>query len=214
MDEQKKICTTLIIIVVILIIVAIYTTSYDYSHYYHYYSNTNKYCNSYNICFSIDKEDKKEFIKVRSQLQQFYLNLLKAMPSDNRKRRLIRRFNMNKMYEVYPLNKYNDTSYSINKGEEMGVCIRSGKDFYKIHNIDILKFVFLHELAHIISITEHHTEEFWSNFKYLLIIAYNNGLINIIDFSLNPIEYCSLQINYNPYFDNSIPVYRHRNPKY
>src|SRR5947209_13972630 len=57
------------------------------------------------------------------------------------------------------------TSYTVNKGEEMVLCMRTrdGKD--EMYNDNILFYVTLHELAHVGSLTEHHNEEFHKNFR-------------------------------------------------
>ena len=113
--------------------------------------------------------------------------------------RLRKNFQIKNMFEVYPNNKEGDTSYSINKGQEIGVCIRSGINFYNIHNLNVIKFVFIHELAHVITISQQHSEEFWKNFKYLL-----HNLLKKIDYSTSPEEYCGMIISYSPFFDENI----------
>jgi len=175
----------------------------------HYYFNKSnnkpQYCNKYGICIKLTENNKLEFDLVKTELLNLYFKLVEVMNAkDIRTTRLRKKFNINNIFEVYPNNIDNDTSYSINKGEELGVCIRSGSDFYKIHDVDIIKFVFIHELAHIITVTEQHTDEFWHNFKYLLKICYNNNLLKKIDFSKKKYEYCSMSINYNPFFDDNI----------
>ena len=46
-----------------------------------------------------------------------------------------------------------------------------------------------------------HTEEFWSNFKFLLKEAKKEGIYNPIDYKKNPQPYCGMTITDNPYFD-------------
>lgn len=169
-------------------------------------NNTQKlFCDKHGICININGKNKVEFELIKSQLFNFYLKLADSLPSnDSRTIRLRKNFNINNMFEVYPNNTEGDTSYSINKGEEVGVCIRSGKNFYNIHNINIIKFVFVHELAHIISVSQQHTEEFWRNFKFLLHNCYLNNLLKKIDYSSQPEEYCGMDVTYSPYFDNNI----------
>ena len=160
---------------------------------------------SHGICVLINNDNKLEFELIKSQLFNFYLKLVDILPvKDPRTLRMRKNFNINNMFEVYPNNTDGDTSYSINKGEEMGVCIRSGKNFYNIHNLNIIKFVFVHELAHVISLSQQHTEEFWRNFKFLLHNCYKHNLLKKIDYSIHPEEYCSMDVTYNPYYDEHI----------
>ena len=72
------------------------------------------------------------------------------------------------------------TSYSINKGEELVFCIRNKYD-YKIHNINELLYVAIHEIAHIGCPEIGHTELFKEINLYLLkkqfVIKYIDILI-------------------------------------
>lgn len=171
-------------------------------------SKVKKYCNTINQCFNITDKEKDEFNVVKDKLITLHSELLKHIPqNDSRHNRLKNKFNKNNVYEVYPHNKQKDTSYSINKGQEIHMCIRSGEDFNKIHDINIIKFVFIHELAHVITVEEQHTGKFWSNFKYLLNIAEKNGLIENYDYEKFNREYCSLNIDYNPIYDNSVNIH-------
>lgn len=164
-----------------------------------------KYCDKHGICVLINNDNKLEFELIKSQLFNFYLKLVDILPvKDPRTSRMRKNFNINNMFEVYPNNTDGDTSYSINKGEEMGVCIRSGKNFYNIHNLNIIKFVFVHELAHVISLSQQHTEEFWRNFKFLLHNCYTHNLLKKIDYSTHPEEYCGMDVTYSPYYDENI----------
>lgn len=172
----------------------------------YFYVKNETYCDREGSCFVVNYFEKNKFNLVKSKLLQFYNKLLVFLPSDDpRTERLKARFNINRIYEVYPNNIQYDTSFTINKGEEMGVCVRSGEDFYKIEKLEVILFVFIHELAHIMSITEQHTNEFWTNFKYLLKVSYDNNLLpGPIDYSENPEAYCSLVVDYNPVLDNTI----------
>jgi hypothetical protein len=81
---------------------------------------------------------------------------------------LIQRFNPDNISESTPDNKY--TSYSVNKGEKVIFCIRDKKT-HKIIDSNTLMFVAIHELAHIMTISIGHGDDFWNNMKYLLTIA-------------------------------------------
>ena len=62
-------------------------------------------------------------------------------------------------------------------------------------------FVSTHEIAHIMTKSIGHTEEFWNNFKYLLKIAtIKLNLYDKVDYSKNPKKYCGMTINSSPLF--------------
>ena len=77
------------------------------------------------------------------------------------------RYNPNELSETGLGAKY--TSYSVNKGEKISICVRHKDKTFIDDNIII--FVVIHELAHVMTKSVGHTKEFWSNFKYLLKIS-------------------------------------------
>ena len=91
-----------------------------------------------------------------------------------------------------------NTSYSVNKGEKLVVCMRS-KDDNAFHDENTIFFVVLHELAHIMSKSIGHNDEFWNNFRYLLKHCIEIKLYNFQDFNNNPVDYCGIQITDTPY---------------
>lgn len=105
--------------------------------------------------------------------------------------------------ETNPINKEGDTSYTIDKGDVLSLCLRSGSG--DLHDFDTLKFIFLHELTHIAADVYQHPTKFWQLFKILLQEAEVAGLYSPVDYSKSPIKYCGkLVVSYNPYFDNTL----------
>ena len=102
------------------------------------------------------------------------------------------------LMEHNPLSTVN-TSYVLNKGDLIKLCIRDKKTG-NIHNFNDIVFVNLHELSHIFDLNYGHTLEYWKGFKFILQTAVDLGLYNPVDYSKNPIEYCGLTIKNNPYF--------------
>ena len=85
---------------------------------------------------------------------------------------LIDRFNPDNISESTPDDKY--TSYSVNKGEKIIFCIRekvNGKNPHEIIDINTLMFVAIHELAHVMTKSIGHGDDFWNNMRYLLSVA-------------------------------------------
>ena len=88
-------------------------------------------------------------------------------------------------------------AYSVNKGEELSICIRE-KDTEKFIDNNIIIFVAIHELSHIMTPESGHTPLFWDNMKYLLEQASVSGIYQPQDYSQNPVTYCGMEINSTP----------------
>lgn len=86
------------------------------------------------------------------------------------------------------------TSYSVNKGEEIFFCLRSKKMKNKFHDMNLIMYVALHELAHVATPERGHTPLFNKNFEFLASQAVEIGIYHKIDFANNPMEYCGLMI--------------------
>lgn len=116
-------------------------------------------------------------------------------------KRLVNNFNPKKIYEILPTSEY--TAYSENKGEKLAFCVETEKENGKGYLVDLntLTYVALHELAHVMTESIGHTEEFWQNYKFLLEVAESINVYNPIDYKKKPIRYCGMNISDNPYFD-------------
>jgi hypothetical protein len=111
--------------------------------------------------------------------------------------RLISRFQPDNISESTPNNKY--TSYSVNKGQKIVFCLRAkGTKEETLVEDNIIMFVALHELAHIMTVSVGHTEEFWENFRILLRVAIALKLYKNQDYSSKPVDYCGTKITDTP----------------
>ena len=63
-------------------------------------------------------------------------------------------------------NQFSKHILFIKQGWKIVFCIRSKKT-NKLEKENILMFVALHELGHLMSKSIWHTDEFWTNFKFL-----------------------------------------------
>lgn len=88
----------------------------------------------------------------------------------------------------------NLTSYSVNKGEELVFCLHSKKT-NKLHDINLLMYIALHEMSHIACPEIGHTKLFKKIFNFLTKTAVELNLYQRIDFSTNPQEYCGMRLN-------------------
>ncbi len=89
----------------------------------------------------------------------------------------------------------NYTSYTVNKGDEIVFCIRSKTKPYNIHDINLITYVLLHEIAHIACPEYDHTPLFKQIFKFLCEEAIEMGIYTKINFYLHPHMYCGMNIN-------------------
>ena len=104
-------------------------------------------------------------------------------------------FNSDYITENIPGSMY--VAYSVNKGEELSICIRE-KDTEKFIDDNTITFVAIHELSHIMTPETGHTPLFWDNMKFLLEKASASGIYMPQDYSQSPVEYCGMDINSTP----------------
>ena len=121
--------------------------------------------------------------------------LKKKFPDDDRVKRLDR-FDNTIIQESD--GNGNQTSYSINKGEKLVLCLRAKDGTNSFVDKNVLLFVSLHEITHIMTKSVGHTEEFWDNFKFVLKECQEAGLYKCIDFSKNPQKYCGIKVSNTP----------------
>ena len=90
----------------------------------------------------------------------------------------------------------NYTSYSVNKGEELVFCLRSRKKDRnnEFHDLNLLTYVLLHEMAHIACPEYGHTPLYNNIFGFITTVAIQIGEYNKIDFYQNNTEYCGMTI--------------------
>lgn len=98
------------------------------------------------------------------------------------------------IYENDPNSKL--TSFSINKGEEIAFCLKSKKT-KKLHELNLIMYVALHEMAHIACPEIGHGDLFKKIFKFLTEIAIELKLYKLDDYENNPVEYCGMMLASN-----------------
>jgi len=124
----------------------------------------------------------------------------KKHPDNEAAKRLVDGFRPNKIMETLPTSTY--TAYSENKGEKIAFCLNTQKENNEtLIDIDTLSFVAIHELAHVMTLSIGHKQEFWDNFKFLLENAKEAGIHTPRNYKEEPAEYCGMKITDNPYYD-------------
>lgn len=85
------------------------------------------------------------------------------------------------------------TSYSVNKGEKVVLCIRQKDNAFVDENT--IMYVAVHELGHLMTDEIGHTDKFWANFRWLLEEAIAAGIYTKVDFAKEPQQYCGITIS-------------------
>ena len=136
---------------------------------------------------------------IRQKLDKLVIYLCKKYPDDEKCFRLKKKFNPNNIQESESGSKF--TSFSVNKGEKIVFCIRSKDKYANLEDENLIMFVALHELAHIMTKSIGHTKEFWDNFRFLLKESIKIGLYIRHDFKQKPEKYCGTVITDTPLRD-------------
>ena len=155
--------------------------------------------NEYLVRNVSDKQEAANILAtIRSNLTKM-VKYLEKNPDEKKKdeiKLLIKNYRPERISESSPNNKY--TSYSINKGEKIVFCIRSKDSDTKLEKMNILMFVAIHELAHLMTESIGHTPEFWDNMKYLLILSKKLKIDVKTDYIDGPVSYCGTKITDSP----------------
>ena len=96
------------------------------------------------------------------------------------------------------------TSYSVNKGEKIFMCLRQRDDKEQLVDENVILFVALHEISHVGTVSVGHTQEFWNNFAWLLKEAEHLEIYKYTDFASHPVEYCGVQITDSPTYKDGV----------
>ena len=112
--------------------------------------------------------------------------------------RLKKKFHRNRTQIYENTTKKGSTSYSVNKGEDLVFCIRHRKkNKKKLHNINTVMYVAIHELAHIACPEIGHTPLFTKINTYLLKKADELGIYKYKNYYKYPEEYCGMILSSN-----------------
>jgi predicted metal-dependent hydrolase len=87
-----------------------------------------------------------------------------------------------------------DSSYTINKGERMVICL-ANRETDKIYDYNLTLYVILHEVSHMICKSYGHGDEFKMIFNKLCKKAIDLGIYKYTDYKKKPEEYCGLILN-------------------
>ena len=216
-ENQIDFKNALIIAVVIVLIYFVYVKVFNDSEHMKVQATDG---HTYNILE--DYEDKKETAELFSRINRKMLMFLEALKKKYGVNavgfdgysthpqneligivdRVLSNYNFEALFETEPTGK-SGTSYTVEKGEELHMCMRDKKTL-KLHNEHEIMFVALHELAHMGNLGWGHGTDFWEVFKFILHEANELGIHRPVNYKYTPIYYCGLKVDYNPYFDPEV----------
>ena len=128
-----------------------------------------------------------------NSLEQLVNHMIAMYPDDADVKRLHRNFDKNSISEGSPESNY--TSYSVNKGEKIVLCLRQKDEAKSFVEKNVLLYVSIHELAHLMTEEVGHTPKFWTNFKFLLTEAVDIGIYKKVDYSQHPADFCGIKVS-------------------
>lgn len=93
-------------------------------------------------------------------------------------------------------------AYTVNKGEAIHFCVQKPQENNNDNplsreletNMNTLMYVAIHEIAHVVTKSTGHTEEFWQNQARLLRMAQKVGVYKNVDYRINPTSYCGVRL--------------------
>jgi hypothetical protein len=136
---------------------------------------------------------------VVQRMNELVAYVQKKYPNNPDVKRLVNGFNPQKISETLPTSTM--TAYSENKGEKIAFCLNKTKNTATLIDVNTLTFVAIHEMAHIMSKSIGHKQEFWQHFKFLLENAVAAGIYIPVDYKKEKQSYCGMNITDNPLFD-------------
>ena len=153
-----------------------------------------------------DMPDKKEaadmMARVRAKMNKLKIQVQTSHPDKPQVKQLVKNFeaNPNRFYEATPEAEH--TSYSVNKGEAVHFCLRQRENGDEsLVQEDVITFVAIHEMGHMITASVGHGPDFWNNFAWLLQEAEKSGIYTHRDFKAHPVSYCGMKITDQPTYN-------------
>ena len=159
----------------------------------------------YNVRDLPDKQSAADLLaKVRRKLNTLIDSLRQRFPGKPQIKQLNEKFEADpqRFYEATPDSEH--VSYSVNKGDSIHLCLRQRDDDKEpLVEENVMVFVALHEMAHMITESVGHEPEFWNNFGWLLREAESRNLYTPTNFKSQPVMYCGVTITDAPKYDPS-----------
>lgn len=150
-----------------------------------------------------DKQQAADLLaNVRRKIQSLYESLRSKFPHKPQVAQWVQNFTPSSERFIESTPDAEHTSYSVNKGEKIHLCLRQREgENESLMSENIMVFVALHEMAHVITPSLGHGPDFWNNFGWLLKHAEALGIYTYQDFKAHPVSYCGMHITDSPVYD-------------
>jgi hypothetical protein len=145
-----------------------------------------------------DTPDKQQVADLLAKVNQGALKLVEHLKGDDNPlcKRVCKYYNPDRLGENLEYKSYK--AYSLNKGEEIVLCVRN-KDDSVITDMNTMMFVLIHELGHLMTEEDGHPPAFWKNMEYLLKKGDEAGVYKPVNYFKEPVDYCGTLIDKTPY---------------
>jgi hypothetical protein len=130
--------------------------------------------------------------KLGNDMEKLIKHLLAKYPDNKDVKRMYENFNKKNMSESSPDSGY--TSYSVDKGKRLVLCLRQKNSLNTFVNYNDLIYTVTHELIHTGVTDIGHTPHFWNQFRFVLTEAVELGIYKKIDYAKNPADFCGIKI--------------------
>ena len=152
-----------------------------------------------------DKQEAADLLaKLRLKMNKLKIHLESKYPDKPQVKQLKQNFEADPSRLLESTPDSDLTSYSVNKGEKVHLCLRQREnDNESLVQENVMMFVTIHEMAHMITKSVGHGEDFWNNFAWLLKEAEALQLYTPNDFKAHPVKYCGMSITDQPKYDPS-----------
>ena len=117
---------------------------------------------------SAKMKDAAHKLAIISEKVESLKNILRSEHYQNEKVKRILSKYKNNLQEIPK--KHSKVAYTKNKGEVIALCLEND-------DINVLFYVTIHELAHVMTRKRGHPKEFWDNMKFLMKVATENGIL-------------------------------------
>ena len=140
--------------------------------------------------------------RVRQKIDKLYLYLQEKYLNKPQVKQLLQNFkpDPSRFEESTPAAEH--TSYSVNKGEKVHLCLRQREGPNEsLVKENVMVFVAIHEMGHIVTPSLGHGPDFWNNFAWLLKQSEAIGIYEYENFKSHPVAYCGINITDSPSYD-------------
>ncbi len=201
MNEISKIILFIILLILFMLIILCLSDNYLGEFFLEYRNSSNGKRYGIQEIFNNSDIAVELLAKLHNNMSDFVARLKTKYINDKRIIRLVKGFSNVEIEETTEEANDDNTAFTINKGELISLCIREHTDGRPFHDYNSLCFVIIHEMAHVVSVSEGHNFEFIENFKFLLKEAVLMGYYTPIDYSKTPFLYCGkIKVTNNPFY--------------